>query len=456
MEKKTGIIKKYPILVGFCMIFILLLIVVGYRKHQDSRIFEEKYLSESIARKSTVEGFTNPEDLVKYLLYAVSEGDSDKFLRGCAIDEITMNMDTEEFIESTGEFDVKTTCLPARFYTVYAPLVSMEWADKYAQIYEKFIQQRELKNPVDLEIKEIGFVNPEKQLENSYKVLTQKKAETWGASTFCEMYALYKTENKEYITFFTLAEYFGYWKLFSLESELAGTDADSLIYEDTNIIKGLKTKDGSEEELREYFESFKEKNTDKEIKETKWKKNALLPANCLLINTVYGNSPEEVIEDFVLLLQKQMPASAMAYASRLEQLLAENKSELKIIQSQREFASQLQNFYYGLLEIKGKKNSQSLTDLGLTASQIVEKANPRNIPYMDLMGITEKKKVKEDVSEYLAVYRYGGKYYLAGFTVQRYEKGWQIVSMSAESEKLKDGAVREITQKEMDKLLRLK
>ena len=72
---------------------------------------------------------------------------------------------------------------------------------------------------------------------------------------------------------------------------------------------------------------------------------------------------------------------------------------------------------------------------------------------MDLMGTAEQVKLTDDSSEYLAVYRYGGKYYLVGFTLQRSEKGWHIVSMSANSKQLENGTVKRIKQKDMERLL---
>ncbi len=443
MDKKTCIIKKYPILIGFFAIILLILIIVGYREFQAKEAFNPQYTTEKQNREATIDGFTEPNQIIEYIMTAVQEQDLDKFLRGCAIDEVALKSNMEKFIEKKGVFGIYTALAPSMNYNFYFPLASSELTNYYSEIFESMITN--LEEPKQMKIDGIHFVLPSSENESEYKLMMQRETEMWGAEAICEMYAEYTVDQKSYATQFTLINYYGYWKLFGISSESLGSG----IYELENQDISDKVEDGKEKEYNKYLKGLYEEKYEKleETDNINDIKNELLIPNYFLLNTVYGETPREVIEKFTLYLEKGDLMSAMAYGG-----VSEEKKLAKIIEDQNSFAVQIKSVLYSILEISIEREETSLEELGATASQIIKDLDPQYIKYMDLMGI---KKVSEsqDTEEYVAVYRYAQKYYLLGFTLVSHDGGWKILSLSSKTENLEKGEVQQISQVKMEQLL---
>lgn len=443
MNKIIKFLKNCPVFIGSILLIILVLVILIYRKNQENGIFDPQFISEDLQRENTLDGFADPGELIKYLSAAVEEKDEDKFLRGCAIDELSLQMDVTKLIDYEGTFSIHTP-MPAKAYRTYFPITSCEITDYYNNIYET------IKNQLDGSIVEVNYVRPADQLKDDYKITMQEQAEIIGADAICEVYGLYRKDSHNYLMGFTLGQYYGYWKLLSATSELAGIEEGNIESDETRI-EQLKGSENEGNQLSKYLQSFVDEDT--EIQEEKYTEGALLPANYFWVAPKYEQKAQETIEKFILYIQKADISSAMSFGSRLDEFLnQENSDNSEVLKEQGIFAGQIKNLYLGLLEIKAGEGNISLEELGMTADKLVSELTPQDIHYMELVG-TKEVESKDDQAEILAVLKYSGKYYLAGFTLRHSEKGWYIESLSSEAENILNGESKKITQERSDELL---
>ena len=445
MEKKRKI-GTYTFIFGFLLIMLLLIIIFiysGYEKYTASNL---EYVSEDLDRNSTIDGFASPQEVVEYLSCAIQEGDEDKFLRGCAIDEITHNLNIAWLINYKGKFTIADIPASASTYQLYSSITACEISNFFSQTYESILFSLSNKRyqVSRLILKEINYIYPEKQMEESFKAEVQEISGIYGAESLCEIYAIYQLENEEYIAPFTLIKYNGYWKLFSMDSELSELGKEKMI----EYFDGSQSYKGDEEsidQLNNYLAISEDGTLNNEDVD-----DSLLPANYFLISPQYGKSPEEIVERFTFFVQKGDFISAMSYGSKLDDALEQEKSLSEIIEIQTDFFIQIKRGCYGLLGLPGDSTLEELGDM--TSEQLVDQCNPQNIFYMDLTGI-KKLKEEKDYCELLAVYRYQGNHYLLGFTFSKEEQGWRIENLSAEDGGLLYGNVRSVTITEVNALL---
>lgn len=443
MNKIKLFLKNCPVLAGAILLILLVLIILVYRKKQENETFDPQFLSEDLQREDTLEGFSDPGELIKYLSAAAREKDEDKFLRGCAIDELSLQMDVTKLINREGTFSVSTP-VPAKAYRTYFPIASSEITEYYNHTYEI------MKDQLSGSLVEADYVRPGDQLKDDYKIAMQEQAEIIGADAICEVYGSYEKDGHNYLMGFTLGQYFGYWKMLSATSELAGIEEGSIESDETKMVQ-LKGSENDGKKLTEYLQSFVDE--DAEIEKEKYTEEALLPANYFWAAPHYGKTTQETIEKFILYIQKDDISSAMSFGSRLDEFLSqENPDNSEILKAQGLFAGQIKNLYLGLLGIKADEDNTSLEELGMTADKLVSELTPQDIHYMELVG-TKEVESNDNQAEILAVLKYRAKYYLAGFTLKPTEKGWYIDSLSSESENIMNGKIKKITQERSDAVL---
>ena len=444
MNKIIKCLKNCPVFIGSILLVILILAILIYRKNQENERFDPQFISEDLQRENTLDGFADPRELIKYLSAAVEEKDEDKFLRGCAIDELSLQMDVTKLINYEGTFSIHIP-MPAKAYRTYFPITSCEITNYYNHIYEI------IKNQLDGSIVEVDYIRPVDQLKGDYKITMQEQAEIIGADAICEVYGLYRKDGHNYLIGFTLGQYYGYWKMLSATSELAGIGEEGNTESDETRIEQLKGSENEGNKLTKYLQGFADE--DAKIQEEIYTEGGLLPANYFWVAPNYGQTAQETVEKFILYIQKDDISSAMSFGSRLDEFLnQENTDNSKILKEQGIFAGQIKNLYLGLLGVKADEDNISLEELGMTADKLVSKLTPQDIHYMELVG-TKEVESKDDQAEILAVLKYSAKYYLAGFTLKHTENGWYIDSLSSESENIMNGEIKKITQDRSDTLL---
>lgn len=392
-----------------------------------------------LQREVTLEQIQSQENLIRYLFKAVSEADVDMALRACPIDEIGLNIDTEIIIENMGEFSPTSTVAPSKQYRDYFPLTSAELTSDYTEDILAFIKAYQKKE--EIQILKIDYAHPEKQLESENMLRYQTICDVIGADAVCEISALLGYQEKEYLAGFTLASYYGGWKVLSFTSNLTGTSEEEFIRESVNpkedIFNDIAAKE-LEEELDSVLddEKIEEHQDATEIANMIENGIALLPANYFVMNSAYGLSPQDLMEQITRYIEKRNTQALISYyvADRADEETLNNEYLLQ----QGNIAKNIQIFYFALLS-EGKEQNGTLEELGKTASDIVEEQNPENMFYLDLMKVI----YNENDGLCQSFFWYGGNIYEVDFVLQESEKGWQIKEMKA---------VKQISQKEYDRM----
>lgn len=394
-----------------------------------------------LQKKSTLETIQDPDNLVRYVLKAIEEGNLDMALRACPIDELGLGLDTEKVIEDTGEYsDTKFPAYSGR-YRAFFSLASAELTGTYTESILAFMES--YGKYENIEVENIGYIYPERQMQSENVLRYQTICNTINADAVCEMGVAFESQGEHYVAGFTLASYYGGWKLLSFTSDLAETTENTYINEiDTKEIQTLFSTGKSKELEKELFDDSSE-DEEEDVQDSEKtaqmieEGEALLPANYFVINSAYGSSPQDLMEEITKYMEKGNTQAQMNFYVTDPVTEGEELSSAKL-QQQKTAAENIQSFYFQLLR-EGKKLDGSLEELGLTAGEIVDKQNPDNMFYLDLM------KVMYDQSSRLcrAFFWYGGDIYEGKIKLHKSENGWQIESFES---------VKQITQKEYDSL----
>lgn len=336
------------------MILFLIGIIGGHRVVTAREEFEPQKQTEDLQREATILGFSEPEQIVRYMLSALFEGDQDKILRGCPIDERSLGVSVAKIIEREEKFTTDLTIAPSADYSSYVPLASTELARSYIDKSENYIAK--LRNMSGASLKRIDFVRPAEQMEDEYKIKVLETNADWGTELIVEMMAQLEYAGKNYMTTFTLSCYDGYWKIFAFESELAGVTGDNPVQK---ITEEEYLNLAGEKSLKDY-----EKYIDKKIlidEKTEAKaddkvapEDELLAANYFVANQANGKTPQETIEKFTLYLQKKISQGVEFFDMSVE----ENEMESQIRQ-QEKYAKQIKRLCYSLMKSDFPENKMT-------------------------------------------------------------------------------------------------
>ena len=426
MEKIKKYLKTNPIWIGIVLLFILLASIFVYMRWSERYQPGAKIVTEELARETTVEKIQNPSDMVRYIMSAVGRGDLDMFLRGCPIDEVCLGFSGENEIEQDGVFGADSMIAPSGSYDIYFPIASAEKTGQFVEMFGKISEEYErLGRP---SVKEIVFLMPKEQMEDTYQSQMMADCDIWGARMSCEMLVLCEDENGQlYETGITLASYYDYWKIMSVETSLAGemifqpcTENEfEKLKEDTEQNRYQKfLEQQAEDEWDEDSVSFSEE--DEELQQKLDEENAVLLENYFVLESAYGASPEEVIRDFILAIEKKDWTAALSYGTLSDQDITHTTEE-KLL-DQAEFAKKIKEFYYQIIWNDVPMEAESLSSLGMTGSKIMDKLNPEYAFYLDVDKIEET----EEPSVCKVYYGYEGETYESEITMTESENGWQI------------------------------
>ena len=429
--KRDG--TTYIFITGIIMILFLLGGCFVYKVWQTQNELESTIIPEELMRESTIEQIYDPEDIVRYMLQASEKKDLDMALRGFPIDEMALGVDTKKVIEEKGAFSNSLTISPSAQYAEYFPISSAELTGEFARSFNEFSTQ--MNNLGNLRIVRVDYVRPDVQISPEYQLKAKQLCVTWGAQNSTELVALLSDGARFYTVGFTAIQYWDYWKIFLLESELVeGTTENQLFLETTQeeysdfIVKGKRqilekilTSDNTKEQLEKW------KEEEKEVKGLLDSEDALLPPNYFVVNRAYGRTPKDTIEKFTVYIEKQDMTSMLNYGNGEKDIEKEHVTP-DILIHQKEFAIQIKNFYFNLLRAEDGTKEKTLEKLGQNADSIVKMQNPEMMFYMDLMNVeTTNKKI----GEYTASYYYGGDAYKVKFYLKKSENGWWIYKIGS-------------------------
>lgn len=417
---------------GVALIVLLIGSCCVYQWWQNRLQIVSTVIPTELAREATIEKIYDPKDLVTYMIQAVETQDLDMALRGFPIDEQCLAVNTAKIVESANAFYNSLAIAPSGWYSSYFPISSAELAGNLAESYEQFSQG--IFEHGKLEIESIDYVRPDIQASSEYQQESSELCETWGAKNSTELCVLLTDGTKYYVTGMTVIRYDDYWKVFALNSKLIGITEEKPCIPITKSEYDKLTVIGKEKALRKILEGDDTKKQQKEwtekereVKEVLESEDALLTPNYFVVNRNYGDTPEDLIEQFTLYLQRYDLTSMLNYGNGDA---AENPEHITVeqLRAQKDFAIQIKNFYFNLLRGKSGTKKRTLEELGQSAENIVVDTNPDKTFYMDLMSVKEKDK---DTGEYIVSYWYGGDAYKVEFFLKESESGWWIDAIGA-------------------------
>lgn len=448
MRKIWKKLKNYPELLGIVAVFILVGIIFLYKLEVRREYVDPGIVTEDMVRESTVDGFEKPEESVRYMISALQKEDLDMGLRGFPIDEKILGIDVGEELNALGEFSTNITYMPSQ-WKEFVPVSSSEITKDYTEIFQSLEEQFAGR---DVTVEAVRALMPQKQMEAQYHRNSQQICEIWGADSRIEALAKLTIDGEDYALPVTLFRYDDFWKIDSFEASLLEEKEDGIFSCDEQTY-GKLTDEKEEKKLKEFLEDKDKKTTQSKTKEEEKEvlpEDALLPANYVLYNTVFSQTPEKAIENFILSMQKNDLSSMMIYTDLYGEEDPLNQDLAEILIRQGEVAEQIQTFYYYLMgnDFASTENV-SLDELGMTGEEISKSLELSEIVYLDLNNVL---KIKDD--EYAAFYYFNGKHYMSGFTMKEYGQGWKIEELSCASMGLDKGQVKELTETEYNKIIK--
>lgn len=445
MRKIWKKLRNYPELLGFGAICILVLIIFLYKLEARRNYVDPGIITEDMARTNTVDGFTEPEDTVRYMISALQKKDLDMGLRGFPIDEKILGINVGEELDSLGEFSTNITYMPSQ-WREFVPVSSSEITKDYTEIFSSLEAQFAGK---DVTVEYVRALMPQKQMETQYHRNSQQICEIWGANSRIEVLAKLKIDGKDYALPVTLFRYGLFWKIDNFESSLLEKNKSSVFSCDNQEYDELTDENG-EKELKEFLEDKEEQQEDIEKEENIIPEEAMLPGNYVVYNTVFTENPEDAIDNFAMCIQKNDLSSMMVYMDLYGEKDPSNQDLADILNRQGEVAEQIQTFYYYLMGNDFATTEKvSLDELGMTGEEICNSLTLGESVYLDLNNI-----LKIKGNEYAAFYYFNGKHYMSGFTMKEYDQGWKIEELSCKSMGLDKGQVKELTENEYNKIIK--
>lgn len=140
MRKIWKKLKNYPELLGIGAVCILVGIIFLYKLEARGKYVDPGIVTEDMARENTVDGFTEPEDTVKYMISALQKKDLDMGLRGFPIDEKILGINVGKELDSLGEFSTNITYMPSE-WREFVPVSSSEITKDYTEIFRSLEDQ---------------------------------------------------------------------------------------------------------------------------------------------------------------------------------------------------------------------------------------------------------------------------------------------------------------------------
>ena len=132
MKIKHKKFRYYPELIGIAAIGLLAIIILLYKINLHYKYTEPAIMTEQMERSNTTDGFTEPYDMVSYMIDALKNDDLDKGLRGFPIDEKLLGINVGMIIDSLNEFSTNITYMPSQ-WSQFVPISSAEITGDYVQ-----------------------------------------------------------------------------------------------------------------------------------------------------------------------------------------------------------------------------------------------------------------------------------------------------------------------------------
>ncbi len=433
VSRSRKLLTKYPIIIGIICILALMGGIVCYWYYSRTQEIVSTVIPQELSREQNIERLIAPEDAVEYFVHALINEDLDQAMRVFPIDELCLNQNFTDLVDTEDKFSLDFPIAPSLNYGNYFPIASAELTGRYANMYNETI--RGIGNPGAAVLETIDFILPEQQLESDFQAKMLQMCEIYGAEAFCHMKATLNLDGKIINIPVTVVNYDGYWKIFRLGSDLeeqitysSQEKPDEILSESLKdyleeIVNGTKDANSKDEEKEEEHYS-------KEEEKLLENGEALLPPNYFVTNAVYEESPEELMKTFVRYIQKQDLTSVLTLGNAGAKERNLESTTVELLEGQADFAERLKYFYYSFLLDEDPEKSYSLEELELTGQELLEQLSPQFFFYMEM-----REMVPLGDDQYRIYFKYESEYYSFIFEFSEYESGWQIKNISA-AEKL--------------------
>jgi len=192
--------------------------------------------------------FKTPEDAITSYLEGVVEGDVDRILQACAIDEVSEDFQFDVWVEWLGGMYLQESLSPVD-YPLYVEINKVQQTGRILQpvrdlVYsllagetlgsgfdrvemdrrdaDRFVEDVDPERLRSLEVEEIDIPIPEQMESDRYQEHAAELASIYGADEMTERVVLVSFEDEYYILGFTLLRYGESWKISTQSSALAG------------------------------------------------------------------------------------------------------------------------------------------------------------------------------------------------------------------------------------------
>jgi len=384
------------VILGSVMIAALLGFLVVHQKKEDrENVIAQVETAEQI-RQETLEGYEEPEELIKYMLCQIQNGDMDLALRGCAIQSTSEVFQLQPYIEFTESYTPLEILPPTEGESkAYTDISQMRLAGYYAQWLDKC---EEVLGPIHnlclLEIKEDVPENP----DGMYYQNRSSICEILGARKVYEALIYVKIDGEIKELRWTLVRHKKYWRVL--------------------LFNPLEKYTEEQPDIRNSNQIFEEEA------DLEFNTEDILPVNYVVLNRNSEDDPKELIQSFFLYLMRQDVMSAGSYME-LYNRETKPRTSLELLGNHALLAEQLQGFYYKLFFNDQNKYEWYFRDLSSRAGNIVEDLQCDQIVALNIENI----QVISEPSDVDMVYQVDYSYNWVGYSckfILKNQGGWYI------------------------------
>lgn len=380
--------------------------LVIYQKKVDSQRVEPYHVMEDMARAETIDGYEEPEDLVKYMICQIQNEDLDLALRGCAIENLSEYFVLESYLELTDEFRGLEDLPPSETESeAYIGISNARLAGHYTDVIGTCMELFGSGHTVEvLDVEEYVPENP----DGMYYQLRQKVCEALGCRSISEMRILLRVDGEVREMYWTLVRYRSKWNVLAFH-ELEAEDRTDVVFRPVSA------------ELVDIGETIDFGTAD------------VLPLNYRLTNQNKEETPESLLENLIAYLRREDVWSAMSYFCMydVDQDLFITSDLLK---QQEELARQMQVFYYQLF-IQDRNSfewyQRETSDRG---DDLAKALRSEQVVSLSISWIQQTSEIVNGHVQYQMGYSYNGHSYTLNFVLKD-EDGWMIESMDWLEEK---------------------
>ena len=391
--------KKGTFIIGIVLILALVAGLYQYQAVQDQNDVTACGETEEQKREGTIGGFDDETELIRYLFYQVQQDDLDLALRACAIDNLAENFLLRSYIEFTGNYEGVNTLPPSDDES--SAYIEISNARLAAYFTEQLQQCREIFGPDHqvtlLHVEEEAPENP----DGKYYTDRQSICDILGSAKVREMQITFEADGQTKQMVWTLARYRKNWQVVSFNAIADGEKRPM------KVLAAKADPDWQPLDLSEAAE--------------------IPDVNYTVVAQNAEETPEELLDRFLLYLQREDVWSAMSYFTMYDGTQTTHTTA-ELLERQGQVAEQLQQFYYHFFFADQNKYAWYFRELDTRARDVVKDLRSNQIVTLSTWGGWPWGEPIENQVDYQVVYAYKYVGHNMHFRLV-YDKGWHIESM---------------------------